>query len=82
MRLRLFYWATYFDDGRYEEAQHVLQQALEINPFLPKIHEMLGMIAVDVGNFVLAKQALALALRFDPLNEGVRQAIAHMPKPR
>ena len=71
-----------FEDGRYDEAQLVLQRALEINPFEAKIHEILGLIAVDVGNFVLAKESLLRALRLDPTNETVRQSLKHMPKAR
>lgn len=52
------------------------------HPFQPKIHEILGLIAVDVGNFVLATQSLELALRFDPTNVSIRQSLDHMPKPR
>lgn len=72
----------YFDEGRYEEAQSLLQDAIEIRPFDPLIHETLGLIAVDVGNFSLARQSLGLALRFDPTNVTVREALDNMPKPR
>lgn len=72
----------YFDEGRYEEAQTVLQSALEINPFNPAIHETLGLMAVDIGHFALARQSLELALRLDPTNGSIREALENMPKPR
>ena len=72
----------HYDAGRYEEAQAVLQEALEINPFDPKIHETLGLIAVDVGHFALARQSLGLALKLDPTNGPLREAVENMPKPR
>jgi len=68
----------YYDDGRYEEGQEVLQQALEIRPFYAPIHAALGRIAMDMGYTPAARQSYRLALRFDPTNKDVRDALSGM----
>lgn len=68
----------YYDDGRYEEGQDVLQQALEIRPFYAPIHAALGRIAMDMGYIPAARQSYRLALRFDPGNKDVRDALNGM----
>lgn len=68
----------YYDDGRYEEGQDVLQHALEIHPFFAPIHATLGRIAMDMGYIPAARQSYRLALRFDPNNKDVRDALNGM----
>jgi tetratricopeptide (TPR) repeat protein len=69
-----------YDDSRYDEAQKVLQEGLEIQPCHPRLHETLGLISLDVADIPAARRSLTLSLEFDPSNQNIRDALSRMPK--
>jgi tetratricopeptide (TPR) repeat protein len=71
-----------YDDGRYDDAQKILQEGLEIQPSNPRLHETLGLISMDVGDIPSARRSIELAIRFDPNNADLRDVLRRMPKGR
>lgn len=59
----------YYNEGKYDEALDVLEEANAINPFHPGIHKFIGKIYTDVGPTELAHREMGIAAELDPADE-------------
>lgn len=70
-RLRLELATTYYSQGKYTTALDELKQAVAIDPTLPSLHEMRGLIYAAMGDRARAEGSFKDGLAIDPNNGSI-----------